>query len=636
MSETVQYRLEQMIPELEELQKNSLITPTELKVIVRRRTKLEYALKRIPPLISDYKRYIDYETQLEELVHLRIFKSGIKGKRLMNEFVFQRRINFLYERALKRFPGEYDFWLEYLEHLRKKGGNKTVKQVFLKALKLHPTKPELWIKVATWEYRENERPNVARALFNQGLLVNPEAMELWLAYYKLECCLLLDSKPIITKGVDTNDYMALDLDDKAVITVIEKVEENLGKKIQKITQNSSLSPEQRRFLILSSIYDEAVAQHSQNSAFPLALLQTARLLSMKFPQVLVKFEEKVFLDLKTRFPNDFAARVEMMKQEKLSLSHVNLLKIVENTRSLIQELEEMTKDNQCVEAYYHRVKCIADCLEQANQPMLRQALGKAFSIAIDQTIKANLASLEFFEFIASKRENLNDFDARDIFEKATKHYPHSEELWKARIESTKLWNEELRAITEAIAICPEYPIVHERFVKMMKMGWEEDLLELEVVEQKIMDVVYSLNGHVANDRKRQALSFIQRAFLDFLNQHIPNKYEYYQNLMVKETFIDPEFLLFCIGVEKAKDTPNLTLIKAWFEKAVQMRPQDEDLWLNYIQYFVNQSKFGLAVEVFNRASLFLDSNRMMPFTEKYRHLTTCSTSSSSSNNNTTT
>lgn len=48
--------------------------------------------------------------------------------------------------------------------------------------------------------------------------------------------------------------------------------------------------------------------------------------------------------------------------------------------------------------------------------------------------------------------------------------------------------------------------------------------------------------------------------------------------MVKETFIDPEFLLFCIGVEKAKDTPNLTLIKAWFEKAVQMRPQDEGLF----------------------------------------------------------
>ncbi|KAJ1906222.1 U3 snoRNP protein, partial [Coemansia sp. RSA 2337] len=61
MAEIVQYHLEQMVGELEDLERRKLFTKPELKSIVKKRTKFEYGLRRRRVSRADFLRYIEYE-----------------------------------------------------------------------------------------------------------------------------------------------------------------------------------------------------------------------------------------------------------------------------------------------------------------------------------------------------------------------------------------------------------------------------------------------------------------------------------------------------------------------------------------------------------------------------------------------
>lgn len=54
MADTVRYLLEEMIPELEDLEERGYFTRAEIKQIVKRRTDFEYLLKRRAALKADY------------------------------------------------------------------------------------------------------------------------------------------------------------------------------------------------------------------------------------------------------------------------------------------------------------------------------------------------------------------------------------------------------------------------------------------------------------------------------------------------------------------------------------------------------------------------------------------------------
>lgn len=98
MAETVQYYLEQMVPELEDLERKEIFTKVsfqleefscwrlkklkflffqeEIKSIVKKRTNFEYALKRRPAQIIDFLKYIEYEMNLDLLKKKRKNRLG--------------------------------------------------------------------------------------------------------------------------------------------------------------------------------------------------------------------------------------------------------------------------------------------------------------------------------------------------------------------------------------------------------------------------------------------------------------------------------------------------------------------------------------------------------------------------------
>ena len=59
-------------------------------------------------------------------------------------------------------------------------------QVAARALQLHPTEAGLWAQAAAWEWEASSDASAARALMQRGLRACPQAMSLWVDYFRLE------------------------------------------------------------------------------------------------------------------------------------------------------------------------------------------------------------------------------------------------------------------------------------------------------------------------------------------------------------------------------------------------------------------------------------------------------------------
>ena len=61
MAERVREALESCLDELEDLHSRGIFTREELKMVVKRRTAMEYTIVKKKPALRDFLRYIDYE-----------------------------------------------------------------------------------------------------------------------------------------------------------------------------------------------------------------------------------------------------------------------------------------------------------------------------------------------------------------------------------------------------------------------------------------------------------------------------------------------------------------------------------------------------------------------------------------------
>lgn len=124
----MQYRLERMVNELEDLERRGLFSRREIAEIVKKRRKFEYRLKRPSPLKQDFLAYIEYEKQLDSLRVLRkkatsreLKKKGNKKlKKSVSDFAGISRILDIYRLATMRFKGDIGLWFQYLEFCRQK------------------------------------------------------------------------------------------------------------------------------------------------------------------------------------------------------------------------------------------------------------------------------------------------------------------------------------------------------------------------------------------------------------------------------------------------------------------------------------------------------------------------------------
>lgn len=128
MADVVQYKLERMVKELDDLERRNLFSKLEISEIVKQRRKFEYRLKRPSPLKQDYLNYIEYEKNLDTLRILRrkavsreLKEKGNKRmKKSVSDFSGISRIVEIYKMATNRFKGDLEIWFQYLEFCRQK------------------------------------------------------------------------------------------------------------------------------------------------------------------------------------------------------------------------------------------------------------------------------------------------------------------------------------------------------------------------------------------------------------------------------------------------------------------------------------------------------------------------------------
>ncbi|CAE6457725.1 unnamed protein product [Rhizoctonia solani] len=185
--ERVHYYQEQMLPELKELEEKGIFSQPETRAILKQRTAFESALVRRVALKSDYIKYAQYEVTLEALRKKRAARlNSTDNKSSLADYCIVRRQFFILERAVRKFKSDVSLWVQYIELARSNNARSLVGKLCSRALSLHPTSPSLYVIAASHELDSSLSPTGARALLQRGLRINPESVELWTEYIRME------------------------------------------------------------------------------------------------------------------------------------------------------------------------------------------------------------------------------------------------------------------------------------------------------------------------------------------------------------------------------------------------------------------------------------------------------------------
>jgi len=182
-ADKARFYLEQSVPELREWGRKNVFTKEEISSIAKRRSDFEHLLNaRGEATAADYARYASYELNLDALRKKREKRLQVKT----SSFAGSRRIYFILDRGTRKFPGDLRLWAQYMEFSKKEKSHKHLEKILAKVLRLHPTKPELWIWAAKYMLEEQADMTAARGYMQRGLRFSQNVKTLWLEYFRLE------------------------------------------------------------------------------------------------------------------------------------------------------------------------------------------------------------------------------------------------------------------------------------------------------------------------------------------------------------------------------------------------------------------------------------------------------------------
>ena len=215
---------------------------------------------------------------LESLRKKRVKRLGIRAAGHSG----QRRIFFILDRATRKFHGDLNLWIQYIEYARKQKAHKKLTMIFTDALRLHPKSAELWIYAAKAVLDDHADMTQARSYMQRGLRFCKSARVLWIQYAKLELIYMakliarqrilgLDqagqqSKPVDeTEAVDPDaDMIALPQITEEDIAPTDGDEEGVEQAVQNLNSTPALSG-----AIVLAIFDAAMKHFDNDDRFGL-------------------------------------------------------------------------------------------------------------------------------------------------------------------------------------------------------------------------------------------------------------------------------------------------------------------------------------------------------------------------------
>ncbi|RFU30840.1 hypothetical protein B7463_g5489, partial [Scytalidium lignicola] len=182
-SDKARFYLEQAVPQLQEFEQKKIFTKEEIRSLVKKRSNFEHRVLARGSKPLDFARYAAWEIGLEQLRLKRCNRLRIKGS---SAHVGQARIFNIFDRGTRKHPGDLMLWMSYLEYARQAKTVKKFKTVLTSAIRLHPTKPGLWIYAAKWTLENEADMGGARSYMQRGTRFCTMSREVWIEYAKLE------------------------------------------------------------------------------------------------------------------------------------------------------------------------------------------------------------------------------------------------------------------------------------------------------------------------------------------------------------------------------------------------------------------------------------------------------------------
>ncbi|KAI0486968.1 U3 small nucleolar RNA-associated protein 6-domain-containing protein [Xylaria cf. heliscus] len=178
VAEKARFYLEQAVPQLREFEAKGIFNADEIRSLVRKRTDYEHIVLSPGNKAQDWLNYVAWERSLEALRAKRCRRLEIRAS---SKHTGEGRVFGILERSVNRHPGSLELWKEYLSYATKMRATKRYRKVMTRALRMHPTKPELWVLAGQRSARNGDM-HAARGFFMRGSRFCTREPTVWLAY----------------------------------------------------------------------------------------------------------------------------------------------------------------------------------------------------------------------------------------------------------------------------------------------------------------------------------------------------------------------------------------------------------------------------------------------------------------------
>ncbi|NXP36740.1 UTP6 protein, partial [Leiothrix lutea] len=411
MAERIEQRLEDRIPELEQLERVGLFTRKEIRAVLRKASALEYKIQRRALRKEDFINYIQYEVNLLELIKKRRARIGYSFKKDEIEHSILHRVHSLFNRATGKWKDDVQLWLSHVAFCKQWNAKHQLSKVFSTMLAIHSNKPALWIMAAKWEMETRLSSESARHLFLRALRFHPECPKLYQEYFRME--LMHAEKQ--RKEKKEFEQAKMDLG-----------EFNYSEEI--------LNGEMARI-----VYRDA-SQKIKGVEFQLAVLSIAKLFD--FTQDLQK---EILESLQARYADD-PLTWDYMARRELELGS---LQPTENTTKQMKVSEMAQREERGCAVFDEAVravptedmwKCyITFCLERYNRKtnskeLKRKRLERTLSVFSKAHESSLLPAALYKQWLQLLLDSSLSEKAVEVAEAATKNFSQSVETWQMRLQ----------------------------------------------------------------------------------------------------------------------------------------------------------------------------------------------------------
>ncbi|XP_046899623.1 U3 small nucleolar RNA-associated protein 6 homolog [Hypomesus transpacificus] len=592
MAEIVQHRIENRIPELEQLERVGLFTKKEVKSMLKRATALEYKLHRLTLCKFDFIAYIQYEINALELIKKRRSRIGYHFKREEIEFPITHRINSVFRRATNKWKDDVQLWLSQIAFCKKWNTKGQLSKVFSSMLAIHPDKPALWIMAAKSEMEDRNSSESARHIFLRALRFHPENKKVYQEYFRMELLhaekLRKEQKELELAKMDLGEY--------------EFPPEVMSGKLAEVVYRNATAKIQGANLILSLLSIAAIFDFTK------------------------ELQDLILQDLQTNHTDDSATWDFMAKRELEAPGAGEELLSAAGRASDIARREE-----RCSQVYEEGVKSlnteamwtcyVTFCLERfkrkTNVQELKDKRQQRLLAVLQRADDASLLKKDFLKSWLKALLSMGDSEgAARVATAATQRHSQSADVWSLALQTLmQLGSADTgRLFQEALThVNPKESLP----VWQLQTEWSVTSQSSEETEALFQKGLLSPVAAVAMEMKEKYLEWSYKA------GGYKKARKAFTSLHENRPF-SKAFFTTMIQIEKEQESPKMSNLRDLFERALrEFGSTDDGLWLDYIREELGPlGQPGNCGTIHWRAMKMLEGENVERFTTQYTLLQT--------------